>query len=137
MSKSYSQGMIDGIELWGKACSKQGDCSVCPIGVLKGANITCQDFAKQFPAKMVSILKEIDEEQITYYEEYLTRFPECQLAVEAVADLMCRKLTFEGYTECEDGDCLACWQEKYVGDVTEDREISTDTSNSSDIDSIL
>lgn len=117
--KSYKQGQIDALELWGKTCGKQGNCESCPIGSLRGANVSCQDFAKQFPAKMLSILTEMNEEEITYYQEYCMRFPECNLDAEDLAELACRKAVFEGYVGCEGGDCLACWNERYMGDVTE------------------
>lgn len=119
MSKSYNQGMVDGIELWGTVCGKQSNCEQCPIGSIRGTNVTCQDFAKQFPAKMLSILKEMNEGQITYFEEYCTRFPECNMEIESLSQCACRKAIFEGYIGCEGGDCVACWNENYVGDVTE------------------
>lgn len=124
--KSYTQGMIDGIQLWGRTCGKQGDCSACPIGSIRGTNVTCQEFAKQFPAKMLSILKEMDEGELSFYEEYCTRFPECKLPIEELAMCTCRKAVFEGYLGCEVGEdsaaCEACWKEKYVQDVTEFEE---------------
>ena len=122
-SKSYNQGMIDGLELWGRVCGKQGLCDNCPIGSIRGTNVTCQDFAKQFPAKMLSILKEMDEGELSYYEEYCTRFPECNLTVEELAALSCRKAIFEGYLNCEKFEdstaCEACWKERYTSDITE------------------
>jgi hypothetical protein len=119
MSNSHQQGMIDAIKLWGTVCGQQGNCETCPIGSLRGANVTCQDFAKQFPAKMLSILKEMNEGEINYYQEYCTRFPECNLPVEVLAECACRKAIFEGYCDCEGGDCKACWEETYIADVTE------------------
>ena len=128
--KTHQQGMIDGLELWGRVCGR-GVCEECPIGSIRGTNVTCQDFARQFPAKMLSILKEIDEGELTYYEEYCTRFPESNLPIEALAACTCRKVVFEGYLDCdkvndeaiETGDnveiCTECWKEKYVSDVTE------------------
>lgn len=122
-SKSYQQGMIDGLHLWGETCGRQGVCENCPIGSIRGTNVTCQDFARQFPAKMLSILKEMNEGQITFYEEFCLRFPNTNLSVEDLATVSCRKLMFEGYVDCpytEDSDkCLACWNEQYNGDVTE------------------
>ena len=91
-NKSHQQGMIDGIELWGTVCGKQGNCEGCPIGSIRGTNVTCQDFARQFPAKMLSILKEMNEGQLTYYEEYCMRFPECNLDLETLAAGTCRKM---------------------------------------------
>lgn len=132
-TKSYNQGMIDSIELWGKVCGKQGNCSECPIGSIRGTNVTCQDFAKQFPAKMLSILKEMDKGEISYYEEYCTRFPECNLTVEELAALTCRKAIFEGYLMCDKADdqsaCEACWKEPYSSDVTMFEEDSEDVSD--------
>lgn len=119
---SHEQGMVDGIKLWGEVCGSQGNCDECPIGSIKGVNVTCQDFARQFPAKMLSILKEMSDEDYTYYKEYCTRFPECNMPVEVLADCVCRKAVFEGFTACESGDCVECWKEKYAGDVTEDVE---------------
>lgn len=128
-SKSYNQGMIDGIKLWGEVCGKEGNCEGCPIGSIRGTNVTCQDFARQFPAKMLSILKEMNEGQLTYYEEYCTRFPECNLSVEELASCTCRKAVFEGFLGCEDADdrtvCENCWKEVYSSDVTMTDDNST------------
>ena len=122
MDKSYNQGMVDGIALWGRTCGKEGVCDTCPIGSIRGTNVTCQDFAKQFPAKMLSLLKEMDEGQITYYEEYCTRFPECHLTLEELSVCMCRKAIFEGYLDCDKAEdslaCEECWKEVYSSDVT-------------------
>lgn len=145
--KSYNQGMIDGIELWGKTCGKTGNCSDCPIGNIRGTNVTCQDFAKQFPAKMLSLLKEMNDGEITYYEEYCMRFPDNQMPLDYLVTSMCRKAIFEGYLDCSvinsddsvdvvHDKCLTCWNEKYVGDKTEedsDYSSPSDGDNSSDI----
>lgn len=124
--KTYQQGVIDGIALWGRTCGKESNCEGCPIGSIRGAGVTCQDFARQFPAKMASILKEMDEGQITYFEEYCLRFPSCQLDVEQLALVACRKACFEGNVSCkrmeEEGACEACWKEVYVADVSGDDE---------------
>ena len=121
MSKSYEQGIQDGVSLWGKGCGKMDNCENCPVGVLKGANVTCQEFAKQFPAKMVSLLKEMNNGEITYAEEYRTRFPECGMnAEDFYQNGMCRRTVFEGYVGCEGGDCIKCWNEPYVGDSIDD-----------------
>lgn len=124
--KSYQSGIEAGIAMWGRVCGSQGNCSTCPIGALRGANVTCQDFAKNFPAKMVSILTEMDEKQISYYQEYCMRFPECNIPINELAQMVCRKVVFEGYVFCDkcSGDnqnvseCIACWNEKYNGDIT-------------------
>ena len=125
-NKTYQQGVIDGIALWGRTCGAQGNCEVCPIGSIRGTGVTCQDFAKQFPAKMASILKEMDEGQLTYYQEFCMRFPSCQLPVETLALTACRKNVFEGKCDCDkmdDGEaCTACWNERYSADVSEDEE---------------
>lgn len=122
-SKSHQQGMIDGIELWGKTCGRQGTCENCPIGSIRGTNVSCQDFASKFPAKMLSILKEMNEGELSFYEEYCIRFPNCNLDLETLAACTCRKAVFEGYLDCEKASdtaaCEACWREKYVADVTE------------------
>lgn len=121
--RGYNEGLQDGISLWGRVCGKQGSCDTCPIGTLRGANVTCQEFAKQFPAKMVSILTEMDNDALSYYEEYCTRFPSCNLPIDVLAECTCRKAVFEGYLDCpladEEGACLKCWQEQYTADVTE------------------
>ena len=66
------------------------------------------------------------EGELTYYEEYCTRFPECNLPVEVLSLALCRKAVFEGYVECPHTDdeqaCLNCWKEVYSGDVTEVQE---------------
>lgn len=145
--KSYNQGMIDGLELYGRVCGKTGNCLDCPIGNIRGANVTCQDFAKQFPAKMLSLLKEMDKGEITYYEEYCMRFPDNQMPIDIFASCMCRKAIFEGYLDCpvadsEDDDalvtekCLACWNEKYIGDKTEDDPDISDKSDDTSTDII-
>ena len=124
-AKSHQQGMIDGLELWGRVCGQQGNCENCPIGTIRGAGVTCQDFARQFPAKMLSILREMDEEQVTYYKEYCMRFPDCNLPIEGLSLCACRKAIFEGYVGCEsasDEACMQCWNETYTGDVTEELE---------------
>lgn len=119
--KSYQSGIIDGIELWGRVCGRQGACESCPVGAMRGANVTCQDFARQFPEKMVSLLQEMDKKDLTFYEEYCTRFPECNMSIEDLATVSCRKVLFEGYIFCEKtdkSDCIKCWNERYTGDIT-------------------
>lgn len=118
MSESYEKGVQDGIRLWGDACSRMENCESCPVGVCKGSGISCQDFAKQFPAKMVSLLKEVKNKSITYAEEYRIRFPECGMSAEELyQNGMCRRAIFEGYVACEESDCIKCWNAPYVGDV--------------------
>lgn len=119
---SYNKGIEDGLALWGRVCGRQGACESCPVGAMRGANVTCQDFARQFPEKMVSLLQEMDKKGSTFYEEYCTRFPECNIPIEDLAHVACRKVLFEGFIFCEKTDdmsaCIACWNEKYKGDIT-------------------
>lgn len=115
-----NRAMAEALALWGRVCGRQGACEECPIGTLRGANVTCQDFARQFPEKMLSILKEMDKGEITFYEEYCIRFPDANLPIEAVSACMCRRAVFEGVLDCDksDDECRACWEEQYKGDVT-------------------
>lgn len=125
MAQSYNKGLSDGIKLWGEACGKQSSCATCPIGSIRGTNVTCQDFARQFPEKMLSILKEMNEGEISYFEEYCIRFPHSDLDVETLSKVTCRKAAFEGYLGCEctsDDDCIRCWKETYTDDVTVPQE---------------
>lgn len=118
MGKSYEQGKQDGLELYGRVCASQANCEECMIGQLRGESVTCQEFMKQFPSKMTSMLTEMDSAEFTYFNEYVTRFPNCNLSLEDLADVVCRKAIFEGFVRCKGGDCKICWSEKYVGDVT-------------------
>ena len=122
MGKSYEQGKQDGLELYGRVCSTQSSCSECMIGQLRGESISCQEFMKQFPGKMVSLLTEMDSAEYTYFDEYVTRFPNCNLSLTDLADIVCRKAIFEGFVSCNGGDCKDCWSMKYTGDITEDLE---------------
>lgn len=119
MIKSYEQGKQDGIELYGRVCASQSSCADCMVGQLRGEGLTCQEFMKQFPGKMVSLLTELDSKEYTFFDEYVTRFPNCGLSVKDLSDIVCRKAIFEGVVSCEGGDCEACWNEIYSGDVTE------------------
>ena len=116
---SYNQGQIDAIQKWGSVCGKQPNCDECMINSVKGDGITCQEFAAQFPSKFLSLLTEMSNEEFTFADEYATRFPNCNLSVEELSQVACRKAVFEGYLECEGGDCVECWKQAYVGDVTE------------------
>lgn len=117
MEKSYNDGVRDGVKLWASACSKMPHCNECPIGVIKGTNLTCQEFIKQFPGKAVSLLSEMNKGEITYAQEFNFRFPDAQMTAEDLYNKgVCRKTIFEGYAECEGGDCIACWNETYVQD---------------------
>lgn len=118
---SYMQGLEDGLALWGTICGKQANCEECPLSVIRGANVTCQQFAAAYPQKMASILMELSKQKYTYFDEYCTRFPENDLSVDVLKEIMCRKAVFEGYCSCENSGeaCKKCWLEPYVGDVTE------------------
>lgn len=132
-SSSYQKGMVDAIQLWGNACGHQANCVECPVGAMKNLNVTCQDFARQFPEKMLSILKEMDQGQLSYYEEYCTRFPESSLSLKEVSLVTCRKAIFEGYLDCEENNedaCVACWMEAYVGDTTESKDDNEEADGS-------
>lgn len=135
--KSYQQGQIDAIQLWGTTCGKEANCIECPIGKIRGTGVTCQEFATQFPAKMLSLLKEMNEGEINYYEEYCIRFPECNLPVEVLAACTCRKAVFEGYLDCDKSDditaCEACWKERYISDITVSDDSDVEDTESPDI----
>ena len=133
MKSEMVKGMTEGIRLWGSVCGRQGICEECPIGSLRGAGVSCQDFARQFPGKMLSILQEMDQGELTYYEEFCTRFGSCNLPVEVLAKVTCRKAVFEGYLECEGGDCEACWKERYISDATISQDTGVDTEPSGNI----
>lgn len=118
-SDSYNQGGIDAIKTWAEACGRQQDCSVCPIGVIRGVDLSCQEFASKYPKKYLSLLREMNQEEYTYLDEYRIRFPHINLSLEEMIELgMCRKIIFEGYGACEESNCEECWQEQYAGDVT-------------------
>lgn len=119
MSNSVMQGQIDAIKLWGDVCGQQANCQDCPIGTIRGTGVTCQEFASKFPSKMLSLLKEMNGEDVSYFKEFCIRFPECNMPVEDLAQCICRKVAFEGYSGCDGGDCTSCWLESYKGDVTE------------------
>lgn len=128
MHMTYEQGIIDGVKLWGTACSGQGNCDSCPVSVLTGANVTCAEFAKKFPEKMAGMFSDMTKEDHTYYNEYCLRFPNCNLPVEVLAECACRKAVFEGNVNCEvegESACVDCWNERYYGDVTDTGEEDT------------
>ena len=120
---AIESGMIEAIQLWGRTCGRQGACDICPVGAIRGANVTCQEFAEKFPEKFLSILQEMDaaEGTYSYYSEFCLRFPECQHPIENVAKIACRRAIFEGDVNCpygDEGDCIACWNAPYEGDVS-------------------
>lgn len=127
--KTYEQGIIDGVKLWGDVCKSKENCDRCPIQDIAGANVTCAQFASKFPEKTVSLMQEMHNEDYTYFNEYVTRFPNCTLTVDELAQCACRKALFEGYVECdaEDSDaCVKCWKETYSGDITEIEQTEPD-----------
>lgn len=134
--RSYEQGVTDGIQLWGDACGKQSSCTDCPLIAIKGANMSCQEFARQFPAKMKNLLREIKDKSDTYYGQFCSRFENNTMTVEELAEVSCRKVVFEGYMGCdkEGQACVDCWLEHYEGDVT---EFFDDDSDNTDISSII
>lgn len=123
MSKTYEQGMQDAIQMWGECCGSKAMCTDCPIGIIKG-DVDCTEFAKQFPKKFVSLLKEWKNNgTITYAEEFHSRFPQSPLSTEELTEMgYCRRALFEGYLQCErpSTDCASCWNEKYIADSEED-----------------
>lgn len=120
MCKSYELGLQDGLAMYGRVCSVQPNCEECNVAVLRGEGLTCQEFMKEFPQKMASFLHEMDTGAHSYFDEYVTRFPNCSQPVEAVADMACRKALFEGDTSCKGGDCVACWKTVYVQDIEDE-----------------
>ena len=116
---SYNQGQIDALQKWGSVCGKQSSCEECIINSVKGEALTCQEFAAQFPAKFLSLITEMANDEYTFADEFATRFPNCNLSVENLAEVACRKALFEGYIDCHEGDCVECWKQSYVGDITE------------------
>lgn len=137
-NNSKIQNMKDALALWGRVCGRQGACDICPIGAIRGTNVTCQEFAQQFPEKFLSLLQEMDSDpdKYTYYNEYCVRFPECNQPVETVAQMVCRLAVFEGSLNCpygENGSCVECWLKPYKGDISGD--ITTEVnSNNKDFD---
>ena len=130
MANEFQSGKVEALRIWGSVCSGIGDCSDCPIGQLTGVNLSCQEFATQFPEKFLSVLEEIYEGGRTYYHEYCTRFPNSNLSLEELATCACRKCIFEGDLSCDSNTlerCVACWSAPYKGDI----EV-TDTEESSE-----
>ena len=134
-SNSKIQHMKEALALWGRVCGRQGACDVCPIGAIRGTNVTCQDFAQQFPEKFLSLLQEIDadKDNYTYYNEYCVRFPECNQSVETVSQIACRMAIFEGSLNCpygDNADCVSCWSKPYKGDISgESSSVGNGTDN--------
>ena len=130
MEKSYEQGKQDGLALYGRVCSQYSNCDGCMVEQLKGDSISCQEFMARFPQKMVSLLTDMSNKEYTFYNEFVTRFPNCNLSLDDISDTLCRKLVFEGYVACEGGDCRKCWSEGYVADIT----MADDEDEDSNID---
>ena len=74
--------------------------------------------------------------------------PHCNLAIEDLSQLICRKAAFEGYVMCtkDSSECKACWLETYTSDITvTDAELEhdlavmeeNDTETSSETDDFL
>ena len=136
--KTYSDGMRDAIQLWGRVCGKQNACDDCPILPLRSAGMTCQQFAQKFPNKFIPMLIEMDKGNTTYYSEFCARFPECTLDLELLSELTCRKAIFEGVTTCDNSmSCAECWMQKYEGDITDFNDVKDSdmvaTAESADI----
>ena len=121
MSNTYKQGQIDAIQMWGSTCGRQANCEECIINAVKGDELSCQEFASQFPSKYLSLLTEMSQNEYTYYDEYVIRFPQCNLGVEELSKCACRKALFEGYVTCDKDEsaCVDCWKQAYTGDITE------------------
>lgn len=136
MDETYEKGKQDGLRLYGRVCSHQSRCDGCMIGQLIGETLTCQEFMSSYPQKMLSLLTEMDKKEYTYYDEFVTRFPSCNLSLPDLAETTCRKLVFEGVVDCENGDCEKCWKEIYVSDVStvfdEDEDKDTESVESPD-----
>ena len=118
MNDTYIQGQTDAIKMVGNICGTH-DCNECPVGQIVGESMTCFEFMQQYPAKALSLMLEESQKEYTYYNEYNTRFPYCSLSVDELADVVCCKAVFSGDTSCEGGDCKACWERAYAGEVEE------------------
>ena len=119
LNKDLKGTPASGLELYGRVCGSRGTCEECAIWEMRGDGMTCQEFLAKFPSRALSLLQDMDSKEFTYYNEYMTRFPNCNLSVNELAESTCRKLIFEGYTGCRGGDCVDCWLKEYKGDMTE------------------
>ena len=79
--KYNNQGMVDFAKAWGSVCSSR-NCEECSVDIIKGADISCPEFARQFPKKFVSLILDEYEGGITYAHEYVLRFPNCKMTAE-------------------------------------------------------
>ena len=131
--QDYENGYRDAVKRYGEVCSNSGNCNSCPIGSQLGVGVSCADFAKNEPDRFAALLK-IDTGH-TYYNEFTRRFPMQSMSIGEVATNVCRKVVFEGYFDCEGGDCVSCWKEQYTSDVTVNpNETNKDTLNMSYFD---
>lgn len=122
-NKTYEQGMLDGIQLYGKVCSTKGNCDQCPLKTVAGIGVTCTMFAASHPTQALAVMKNMNGEELTYFDVYNMRFPASGVSLENLSQTACRKAIFEGYCSCEDDmDCMDCWKMPYRGDVTESRD---------------
>lgn len=124
--EKYMEGMVRGAEVWGAVCSVR-DCDSCAIGIARGDEIECAEFARQFPKKFISLLLDEANCGISYAQEFVSRFPANGMSAEDLVDLgMCRKAIFEGDISCDEYDseesCLSCWRERFFDDIEEDEE---------------
>lgn len=124
--KYNNQGMVDFAKAWGSVCSSR-NCEECSVDIIKGADISCPEFARQFPKKFVSLILDEYEGGITYANEYALRFPNCKMTAEDFVALgMCRRAVFESYLDCEylgtgnEERCIECWKERYIADSEDD-----------------
>ena len=111
-----SNAMVDVIRLYGEICTSVGSCDNCLVNEAAG-ELSCAEFAKLQPNLFLNALKRMKDENYSYYNEFCNRMTNCELSVEDLADTICRKVAFQGYVDCEGGDCVACWNKKYDGDI--------------------
>lgn len=116
--RTYEKGMVDAVKIWAETCGGMS-CEECSIGIVRGADVTCQEFAKKFPEKFITLLREQHEGGNTFAQEFALRFPESGLTAEELVSVgMCRKLIFNGDATCEEPStkCEACWKSIYGAD---------------------
>ena len=66
VENNYTQGAIDAIKTWGAACGSQINCAECPVGELRGEEMSCQEFASLRPQKFLSLIRDLSEGGISY-----------------------------------------------------------------------
>lgn len=116
----YNRGYVNALQDFGNFCT--GYCTECPMLDVKGTELTCQEFMAEFPEKFASLMELTAGEQQTYLSEFRKRFKENAMTIEELSTNLCRKLVFGGNTDCQGGDCRACWLEQYEDDVDSDYE---------------